>query len=105
MPGSSRRWITPRALSAGCWAGDLTCTGPVALDFLRLKHDIPPQHLHPRSPSLSRRQSMNDPNRQKDDPVNPAQAPEPVVCEAFIVPDDPEEGSTEALAKEAAELR
>jgi len=48
---------------------------------------------------------MNDPNRQKDDPVNPAQAPEPVVPKPYIMPDDPEEGSTEALAKEAAELR
>src|SRR6267378_1170572 len=105
MPGSSRRWITPRALSAGCWAGDLTCTGPVALDFLRLKHDIPPQHLPPRSPSISRRQSMTDPNRQKDEPVNPAQPGEPVVSKPYIMPDDPEEGSAEALAKEVAELR
>jgi len=48
---------------------------------------------------------MTDPNRQKDDPVNPAQAPEPVVSKPYIMPDDPEEGSTEALAKEAAELR
>src|SRR4030081_2409674 len=105
MPGSSRRWIMPRVLSAGCWAADLTCTGPVALDFPRLKHDIPPQHLPPRSPSISRRQSMTDPNRQKDDPVNPAQASEPVVSKRYIMPDDPEEGSAEALAKEAAEPR
>ena len=48
---------------------------------------------------------MTDPDRQKDDPVNPAQAPEPVVSKPYIMPDDPEEGSTEALAKEAAELR
>ncbi len=53
---------------------------------------------------------MTDPDRQKDDPVNPAQAPEPVVPKPvvpkpYIMPDDPEEGSTEALAKEAAELR
>src|SRR5258705_4616710 len=105
MPGLSRRWITPRALSAGCWAGYHICPGPVALDFLCLRHDIPPQHLPPRSPSTSRRQSMTDPNRQKDDPVNPEQAPEPVVSKPYIMPDDPEEGSTEALAKEAAELR
>src|SRR6266699_3038573 len=49
---------------------------------------------------------MTDPDRQKkDDPVNPAQAPEPVVPKPYIMPDDPEEGSTEALAREAAELR
>src|SRR4030081_2350687 len=48
---------------------------------------------------------MTDPNRQKDDPVNPAQASEPVVSKPYIMPDDPEEGSAEALAKEAAESR
>src|SRR4030081_139722 len=48
---------------------------------------------------------MTDPNRQKDDPVNPAQASEPVVSQPYIMPDDPEEGSAEALAKEAAESR
>ena len=35
---------------------------------------------------------MTDPNRQNDDPVNPAQA-EPVVSKPYIMPDDPEEGS------------
>jgi molecular chaperone GrpE len=48
---------------------------------------------------------MTDPNRQKDDPVNPAQGPEPVMSKPYIMPDDPEEGSAEALAKEAAESR
>src|SRR4030081_691937 len=48
---------------------------------------------------------MTDPNRQNDDPVNPAQAGEPVVSKPYIMPDDPEEGSAEALAKEAAESR
>ena len=48
---------------------------------------------------------MTDPTRQKDDPVNPAQGPEPVVSKPYIMPDDPEEGSAEALAKEAAEAR
>ena len=43
---------------------------------------------------------MTDPNRQKDDPVNPAQASEPVVSKPYVMPDDPEEGSAEALAKE-----
>ena len=46
---------------------------------------------------------MTDPNRPNDDPVNPA--PEPVVSKPYIMPDDPEEGSAEALAKEAAESR
>ena len=48
---------------------------------------------------------MTDPDRQKDDPVNPAQASEPVVSKPYIMPDDPEEGSVEALTKEAAEAR
>ena len=48
---------------------------------------------------------MTDPSRQKDEPVNPAQGPEPVVSKPYIMPDDPEEGSVEALAKEAAESR
>lgn len=48
---------------------------------------------------------MTDPNRQNDDPVKPAQGPEPVVSKPYIMPDDPEVGSVEALAKEAAESR
>src|SRR4030088_3806387 len=48
---------------------------------------------------------MTDPNRQNDDPVNPTQGPEPVVSKPYIMPDDPEEGSVEALAKEVAESR
>ena len=48
---------------------------------------------------------MTDPNRQKDDPVNPAQAPEPVVSKPYILPDDPEDGSVEAMAKDVAESR
>jgi molecular chaperone GrpE len=46
---------------------------------------------------------MTDPNRQNDDPVNPAA--EPVVSKPYIMPDDPEEGSAAALAKEVADLR
>jgi len=45
---------------------------------------------------------MTDPNGPKD---NPAQDAEPVVSKPYIMPDDPEEGSAEALAKEAAESR
>ena len=48
---------------------------------------------------------MTDPNRQNDEPANPAQGPEPVVSKPYIMPDDPEAGSAEALAKEAAESR
>src|SRR3954449_8409264 len=48
---------------------------------------------------------MTDPNRQNDEPVNPAQAPEPVISKPYIMPDDPEEGSVEVLTKEAAESR
>jgi molecular chaperone GrpE len=48
---------------------------------------------------------MTDPERQKDDPAKPAQGPEPVVSKPYIMPDEPDEGSAEALAKEAAELR
>src|SRR6201999_991282 len=47
---------------------------------------------------------MTDPNRPTEDPANAAQA-EPVVSKPYIMPDDPEEGSVEALTKEAAESR
>ena len=48
---------------------------------------------------------MTDPSRQNDDPVNQAQPGEPVVSRPYIMPDDAEAGSAEALAKEAAESR
>src|SRR2546423_8515534 len=48
---------------------------------------------------------MTDPDLQKNDPANPAQASEPVVSKPYVMPDDPEEGSVEALTKEAAEAR
>lgn len=48
---------------------------------------------------------MSDPNGQKDNPEKSAQDAEPVVSKPYIMPDDPEEGSAEALAKEAAEAR
>jgi molecular chaperone GrpE len=48
---------------------------------------------------------MTDPNRQNDDPVKPAQGPDPVVSKPNIIPHHPETGSVEALAKEAAEAR
>jgi len=48
---------------------------------------------------------MTDPHGQKDIPADPAKAAEPVVSKPYIMPDDPEEGSAEALAKELAETR
>jgi molecular chaperone GrpE len=48
---------------------------------------------------------MADPNGRNDNPAKPAQDAEPVVSKPYIMPDDPEEGSMEALAKEAAEAR
>src|SRR4051795_4822183 len=45
---------------------------------------------------------MTDPNRPNEDPAAPS---EPVVSKPYIMPDDPEEGSVEALTKEAAESR
>jgi molecular chaperone GrpE len=48
---------------------------------------------------------MTDPNGQKDSPEKPAQPAEPVVSKPYIMPDDPETGSVEALTKEAAESR
>src|ERR1700733_4932525 len=48
---------------------------------------------------------MTDPNGQNDNSANPEQGPEPGVSNPSIMPDDPEPGSVEALAKEAADLR
>ena len=48
---------------------------------------------------------MTDPNGRNDDSASPEQGPEPVVSKPYIMPDDPEPGSVEALAKEVAELR
>src|SRR6266581_3501072 len=46
---------------------------------------------------------MTDPNRPNEDAAAPSG--EPVVSKPYIMPDDPEEGSVEALTKEAAEAR
>src|SRR5262249_53089584 len=48
-----------------------------------------------------RRPSMSD-SESKNDPANPS---EPVVSKPYIMPDDPEPASAEALAKEAADAR
>jgi len=47
---------------------------------------------------------MTDPDH-KNDPANPAETGEPVVSKPYVMPDDPEEGSFEALAREVAESR
>lgn len=47
---------------------------------------------------------MTDPNRPSDE-VKPAETGEPVVSKPYIMPDDPEQGSVEALTKEAADAR
>ena len=48
---------------------------------------------------------MTDPTRPSNDEVKPAETGEPVVSKPYIMPDDPEEGSLEALTKEVAEAR
>jgi molecular chaperone GrpE len=48
---------------------------------------------------------MTDSNGPKDNPEQAAQPAEPVVSKPYIMPDDPEEGSNEALIREAAESR
>src|SRR3984893_1234857 len=48
---------------------------------------------------------MTDPNRPNDDVAKAAPTREPVVSKPHIMPAHPEEGSVEALAKEAADLR
>ncbi|MBR0692514.1 nucleotide exchange factor GrpE [Bradyrhizobium lablabi] len=48
---------------------------------------------------------MTDPNRPNDNAENPAQTGEPVVSRPYVMPDDPEVGSVEALTKELAEAR
>jgi len=48
---------------------------------------------------------MTERSGQNDNPEKSVQEGEPVVSKPYIMPDDPEEGSAEALAKEAAEAR
>jgi molecular chaperone GrpE len=48
---------------------------------------------------------MTDPDLQKTDPVTPGQTGEPVVSKPYVMPDDPEEGSIEAVKKEVVEMR
>ena len=48
---------------------------------------------------------MTDSNGQNDNSPSPEQGPEPVVSKPYIMPDDPEPGSSEALAKELADAR
>jgi molecular chaperone GrpE len=48
---------------------------------------------------------MTDPNRPGNDAAQPGEPGEPVVSKPYIMPDDPEEGSVEALTREVAETR
>ena len=48
---------------------------------------------------------MTDPNGHNDNSADPEQGPEPVVSKPYIMPDDPEPGSAEALGRELAEAR
>jgi molecular chaperone GrpE len=48
---------------------------------------------------------MTDPDLQKKNPADPAQASEPLVSKPYIMPDDPDPASVEALSKEVAEAR
>ena len=48
---------------------------------------------------------MTESNGSNDHSDKPVQDKEPVMSKPYIMPDDPEEGSTEALVKEAAEAR
>ncbi|MGF6428703.1 MULTISPECIES: nucleotide exchange factor GrpE [Bradyrhizobium] len=48
---------------------------------------------------------MTDPNRANDNTENSAPTGEPVVSKPYIMPDEPEAGSAEALTKELAEAR
>jgi molecular chaperone GrpE len=48
---------------------------------------------------------MTDPDLQKNNPANRGQASEPVVSKPYVMPDDPEQGSFEALTKELGESR
>jgi molecular chaperone GrpE len=48
---------------------------------------------------------MTDPDRPNDDTATTAQPGDPVVSKPYVMPDDPEPGSVEVLAKEAAEAK
>ena len=48
---------------------------------------------------------MAESNGHNDNAEKPAQQAEPVVSKPYVMPDDREEGSVEALAKEAADAR
>src|SRR5215471_7801823 len=60
---------------------------------------------HPVSDRVLRRQAMTDPDLQKKNPALPEQASEPVVSKPYVMPDDPDPASVEAMALEVAEAR
>jgi len=61
--------------------------------------------IHSFQTEFLRKQAMTDPDLHKNDPADAAQASEPVVSKPYVMPDDPEEGSIDALAREVADAR
>jgi len=61
--------------------------------------------IHSVQTEFLRKQAMTDPDLHKNDPADAAQASEPVVSKPYVMPDDPEEGSIDALAREVADAR
>src|SRR6201992_2757504 len=93
----------PRVSSAACWAADARSR---ALDFRRPKHDMAANNTpHLLQTAFLKRPAMTDPDLHKKNPANPEQASEPVVSKPYIMPDDPDPASVEALTKEVAEAR
>jgi molecular chaperone GrpE len=77
---------------------------PVALDFRRSNPDIPLSN--PTILACFKEGSvMTDSNGQNDNQDKTAAAADPVVSKPYIMPDDPEPNSVEALTKEAADAR
>jgi molecular chaperone GrpE len=97
----------PPASSARCSAVDRGFRRvPFALDFPPPNHDIRASRIPPDFKTIFQEGSvMTDPNGHKDYPGKPASDSEPVISKPYIMPDDPEVGSVEALTREAAESR
>src|SRR5215469_15263852 len=93
----------PRASSAACWAAD--GRDHERLIFAARSTIWRPTASSPVSDRFLRRQAMTDPDLQKKNPANPEQASEPVVSKPYIMPDDPDPASVEAMAKEVADAR
>src|SRR5947209_3838377 len=107
MPASSRWWMMPPASSARCSAADRGFPRvPLRLIFGSETTISRPATLPPDFKTIFREGSvMTDPNGPKDYQDKPASQAEPVISKPYIMPDDPETGSVEALTREAAEAR